>query len=149
MAKIEITENNTFSDNLYYLQTSLGEIFNHADCTLRKNTVGERVKLTVNCPEYYADIIKAEIVDKVAEIIAVKYKYDFFQKALLIGGLSKEEKEILLVSLIAADLDDDKKYSFDRIKTFKNIAVDGIFNFRLKMLKNKWESILTNREVKD
>ena len=142
MAKIEITENNTFSDNLYYLQTSLGEIFNHADCTLRKNTVGERVKLTVNCPEYYADIIKAEIVDKVAEIIAVKYKYDFFQKALLIGGLSKEEKEILLVSLIAADLDDDKKYCFDRLKNCTDIAVDGVYNFRMQALKKKWVDIV-------
>ena len=41
MAKIEITEKNNSGDNLYYLQTSLGEIFNHADCTLRSSAVGD------------------------------------------------------------------------------------------------------------
>lgn len=142
MAKIEITEKNISGDNLYYLQTSLGEIFNHADCTLRSSVVGDRIKLTVNCPEYYADIIKAEIADKVSEIVAVKYKYDFFQKELIVGGLSKEEKEILLVSLIAADLEEDKKYCFDRFKNLTEITVDGVYNFRMQPLKKKWIDIV-------
>ena len=142
MAQIDITEKRVSGENLYYLQTSLGEIFNHADCTLRTIVVGERAKLTVRCPEYYADIIKAEIADKIAEIVAVKYKYDFFKSTLKIGGLSQEEKEILLVSLIAADLDEDKKYCFDRFKNSVDIAVDGVYNFRLQPLKKKWIDIV-------
>ena len=57
--------------------------------------------------------------------------------------MSTVEKEILLTSLIAADLDDDKRYAFDRIKHFRDIAVDGIYNFRLKPLKKKWEDIVS------
>ena len=53
-------------------------------------------------------------------MIAVKYKYDFFKKNVYVNGLSQIDKEILVAGLIAADLDDDKKYSFDRIKTFIN-----------------------------
>ena len=142
MAKIEITEKNCCGDNLYYLQTCLGEIFNHADCTLRSSVVDDRAKLTVNCPEYYADIIKAEVADKVSEIVAVKYKYEFFQKTLLIGGLNEQEKEILLVSLIAADFDEDKKYCFDKFKSYTDIAIDGVYNFRMQPLKKKWLDIV-------
>jgi hypothetical protein len=82
-----------------------------------------------------------EILDKVAEIIAVKYKYDFLKREVKVGGLNSVEKEILLTSLIAADLDDDKKYSFDRLACYDDIAVDGVFNFRLKPLKKKWKDV--------
>jgi hypothetical protein len=57
-------------------------------------------------------------------------------------GLSKEEKEILFAGLIAADLDDDKKYSFERLKLYTDMPIDGIFNFRLSPLKNKWKDIV-------
>ena len=142
MAKIEVSENCVLGDNLVYIQNCLGEIFNHADCTIKNTVINERTKLSVTCPEYYADIIRAEIADKIAEIVAIKYKYDFFKKNLKIGGLSSEEKEILLVSLIAADFEDDKKYCFDRFKGYREIAVDGMYNFRLQPLKRKWKEVV-------
>ena len=141
MTCITITENEFCEDNLTYVQSAAGEIFNHAGCSARLNKKSGRVSLTVNCPEYYADVIRAEIADKVAEIIAIKYKYDYFKKCLRIGGMSNVEKEILYASLIAAVLDDDKKYSFERIKNNREIAIDGIYNFRLKPLKNKWREV--------
>jgi hypothetical protein len=143
MARIEITENQIHGDNLYYVQNSLGEIFNHADCSLQRISCGDRESLLVNCPEYYLDIVKAEICDKVAEIVAIKYKYDYFKANIRLGGLSEGEKEILLVSLIAADLEDDKKYCLDRFKETSNISIDGVYNFRLQLLKKKWEEVVS------
>lgn len=142
MAKIEITESKPSGENLFYLQTCLGEIFNHADCSLKSKSVGERYCLTVTCPEYYEDIIRAEVRDKIAEIIVVKYKYDYFVNNLKIGGLSQEEKEILFVSLIAADFDDDKRYCCEKLKGSDSVAIDGIFNFRLQPLKRKWKEVV-------
>ena len=46
-----------------------------------------------------------------------------------------------MASLIAADLDEDKRYTFEKIKNFEDIAVDGIFNFRLQPLKKKWKEV--------
>lgn len=143
MAKIEISENKIQGDNLFYLQSCLGETFNHADCSLKNISGGGRYALAVNCPEYYSDIIRAEIRDKIAEIIAVKYKYDFFCSNLKIGGLTPEEKEILYVSLIAADLDEDKKYCIEKLKGSDNLAIDGVYNFRLQPLKRKWGEVLS------
>ena len=141
MARIEISENQIHGDNLYYVQNSLGEIFNHADCSLQRVCSGDRESLLVNCPEYYSDIVKAEICDKVSEIVAIKYKYDFFKLNIHLGGLSEAEKEILLVSLIAADLEDDKKYCLERFKQTNKISIDGVYNFRLQLLKKKWQEI--------
>ncbi|MBR2499150.1 MAG: hypothetical protein IKB67_05510 [Clostridia bacterium] len=143
MTNLIITENVSEQENLLYVQSAISEIAVHAGCSVRLNNISERAILTVNYPEQYSDIIKAEIVDKVAEIIAIKYKYDFFKKNLKIAGLSKVEKEILITSLIAADLDDDKKYSFQKIKNDTVIAVDGSFNFKLKALKKKWQDVLS------
>ena len=48
---------------------------------------------------------------------------------------------MLLTLLISADLDDDKKYCAQKLKGFNELSVDGMFNFRLKPLKNKWKEI--------
>ena len=142
MINISITENELSEENLLYVQSAVSEVAFHAGCSISENKNCGRAKLSINCPEYYSDIIRTEIADTVAEIIAIKYKYEFFKKNLHVGGLSKVEKEILFTSLIAADLEDDKKYAYERIKTYQEIAVDGIFNFRLKPLKKKWQDVV-------
>lgn len=156
MSIINLTESDKNQKNLYYLQSSLSELFINTRCSLNNNDGENRAKLLINCPDEYEDIVRAEIIDKVAEIIVIKYKYDFFKKNLSISGLSGLEKEILLASLISADLFDDKRYTIDRLKNQEEIAVDGIFNFRLKPLKHKWEDVssympscFTSKQLKD
>ena len=104
-------------------------------------SLSNRAILSVDCPDEYEDILRLEMCDRVAEIVVIRYKYDYFKKAIKISGLSSEEKEILYTSLIAADLEDDKKYTFDRIKKSKELTIDGIFNFRLSALQKKWADV--------
>lgn len=142
MISISITENQLNEENLLYVQSAVSEVAFHAGCTVKEQKISDRAKLVINCPEYYSDIIQTEIADTVAEIIAIKYKYEFFKKNLHVGGLSRVEKEILYTSLIAADLEDDKKYAYEKIKAYREIAVDGIYNFRLQALKKKWQDVV-------
>ncbi len=142
MTTISVTENGQNENNLYYVQSALSEVFAHAGCSVRNSSCDKRCVLTVNCPSEYKDIIRVELSDKIAEVIAIKYKNDFFKRNLGIEGLSKTEKEILIASLIAADLEEDKKYAFDRVKTYDEIAIDGVFNFKLQPLKKKWIDII-------
>ena len=141
MTSIVISERDCNEQNLMYIQNSIGELLSYADCSLVNKRVDKRAVLSMNCPEYYADIIKTELADKVAEIISIKYKYDYFKKSIYVNGLSSTEKEILFTSLIAADLEDDKKYAFEKVKKYSDIAIDGIYNFMLKPLKKKWLDI--------
>ncbi len=143
MITIKISEKEYNEENLLYVQSTISEFLSHAGCTVRMDKCSDRCVLTLNCSDCYGEIMCCEIADKVAEIIAIKYKYDFLKKNLTLGGLSEREKEILITSLIAADLDDDKKYAFDRIKGYKELAVDGVFYFRLKPLKKKWQDVIS------
>ena len=142
MTRITVTENGENQNNLLYVQNSLAEIFSHANCSVKISCDRIRSVLSIDCPEEYKDILRVEVADKVAEVIAIKYKNDFFKKNILLQGLSQIEKELLVASLIAADLDDDKKYTFQRLKNDQNIAIDGAFNFKLKPLKKKWGDIV-------
>lgn len=156
MTKMCITEKIDAISNLLYIQSALSELFKSADCSVQLKELEFRSELDITCPEYFFDIIKAEVKDKVAEIIVIKYKYDFFKKSIFISGLSEVDKEILYASLIAADLDDDKRYVFEKLKSFSDIAIDGVFNFRLAPLKKKWVEVASymppsfiNSQLKD
>ena len=103
----------------------------------------DRITLSLTCPEHYHQIVKAEIIERVAEIIAISYKYEFFKNNLSVSGLNSTEREILLASLISADLEEDKKYALDRLKNQTEFVIDGFFSFRLKPLKAKWQDIVS------
>lgn len=141
MTSIIISEKDYNQNNLFYIQSSIGDLLSHADCSITPSKMDGRVALLINCPEYYIDIIRTEIADKVAEILVIKYKYEYLKKQVAVCGLSSIEREILLTSLIAADLDDDKKFAFDRLKSDNNICIDGIYNFKLSCLRKKWQDI--------
>lgn len=142
MAKIKVSESINKVDNLYYIQSSLGEVLKSSECKLSQLSLDDRVVLTVEFPDYYKDIIKTEIYDKIAEVVAIKYKYDFFKSEIKLSGLSKDQKEIMFTGLIAADFNEDKRYSYERIKDNEEIAIDGMFNFKLNPLKRKWKDVV-------
>lgn len=138
---INVSDSENSANNILYLQSSLGEILSNANCNLTRYENSSRSGLKLNCPEHYGDIIKTEVCDKVAEIVAINYKYNFFKNNIKVSGLNQLEKEILYASLIAADLPEDKRYCFEKYKDLEEIAVDGVFNFRLIPLKKKWNEI--------
>lgn len=139
--RITVTEKDCNLKNLYYIQTTLAELFKGAKCSVNISTAGSRNLLSIDCPEEYYEIVKAETADKVAEVIAVGYKYVFFKDSVRLAGLSSAEYELLLAGLISADFDEDKKYIFDRVKGQGEIATDGVYYFRLKPLIAKWRDI--------
>ncbi len=156
MTILNITEKRINESNLRYVISSLSDFAKSAGCEFDISSLEQRSVLTVKCPEYFQEIIKTETLIKVAEVIVVNYKYNFFNKEVAASGLSKTFREILLVALIAADLDEDKKYCYEKIKDLDELAIDGIYNFRLKPLRKKWREIseyvpsaFFNSELKD
>ncbi len=122
MATITVSESQQNFNNLFYLQNSLAQLFCREDCSSRQQTLGDRTQLIVSFPDCYEEIISTEIIDIISEIIAINYKYKFFKNKVRVAGLSSLEKEILLTSLIAADLFEDKRYAFERFKGQKEIS---------------------------
>ncbi len=143
MAKITVTEKQENISNLFYVQSSLSEVLSQAGCTPKSKTLGSRTVLDLTIPDYYAEIVKTEVLDRLAEIVAINYKYKYFKKEIKVKGLNQDENELLLASLISADLEEDKKYVYDKLKTFDEIPLDGVYNFRLQPLKRKWSDIVS------
>lgn len=143
MTTIVLTEKERDDGNLLYVKSTLSELFNNSGCGVRFDLNSGRAQLTVSIPEPYAEIIGAEVYDKLAEVIAIKYKYDYFNSSIHLAAMNKTERELLLTGLISADLSDDKKYAYNHLKGERELAVDGAFNFRLIPLKKKWQEIVS------
>lgn len=156
MTKITLYDSDCRINNLLYIKNSLSELFSHAGATAETSSADKRAKLSVEFPDYYEDIVRAEISDRLGEVIAVNYKYEYFKSLIKVSGLTATENEILLASLIAADLPEDAGYAAERFKDVRDTAIDGIFNFRLQPLKKKWKDVASympdvfmNSQLKD
>ena len=141
MKKIQITDAIGEEKGISYISSSMLELVNDFGGEIRLKKTDARLLLTIDCPDNYYDLYKSELEDKICDVIAVKYKYFFLKKYLRTIGLSSYENEILHVAIISADIDDDRRYVLRKLGAFKNFDIDGIFNFRLQLLKNKWKEV--------
>lgn len=101
----------------------------------------ERAAVRVRTGEdnrWAADCIR----ERVAEVIAIGYKYRFLAPRLN-ACLSQKERRLLCAALIAADLEGDKAYIRRKTEYMADYCIDGIYTFRLALLRAKWEKILS------
>ncbi|MBO5712962.1 MAG: hypothetical protein J6R88_02005 [Clostridia bacterium] len=143
MSELIITESSLRKSNLTYLYSALSEIINQVDARVDIKNGKNRTELKISIPDEYKNVFLTETEDKIADVIVINYKYKHFKKNISISGLSSAEKELLYVALISADFDDDKKYVIKKLRAFKEYTIDGIYNFRLKPLKEKWNEIIS------
>ncbi|MDD7214051.1 MAG: hypothetical protein PUH90_01960 [Clostridia bacterium] len=142
MREIKVTESASRLKDIDYVARGVSGAINDLCGVAHTEKFGDRAIFTVKCAAEYADYFKAEIEDRIADVIAVKYKYAYFKKFVRSIGLNDFETELLRAALISADLDEDKKYIVRRIRGYEEYAVDGIYNFRLEPLKRKWSDIV-------
>ncbi len=141
MRELIITESSQRFQNLIYLQSALSDIIEQI--SLKSNLVNynNRSEYRITVPDEYLEIFLLELRDKLADVVAINYKHNYFKKNIKFAGLSNLESELLLTALISADIDEDKKYIIKKLKTFDEFSLDGIYNFRMKPLKEKWREI--------
>ena len=155
MGYLYVSENYENSNNIIYIRENLSPtIFKQVEHCVSANKF--RVLLSFLQTNDLPAFVNDEIIDKIADVIAIAYKYQFFAKRLKFSSLNSIDRDLLITSLISADLMDDKRYIRSKIDKISQTAIDGVFNFRLKPLKRKWEEIcsyvpefFTARELKD
>lgn len=137
------------NDGVLYIRDNLCELFFNVEKS-KILACDKRVALEINFDRELLRPIFEDLCDKIADVIAIGYKYDFFSDKIKGVGLSKNHRELLITALIAADLQEDKRYIRARIKKcsiqsrFEKdfcLAIDGFYNFRLTALKNKWAEV--------
>lgn len=142
MSEIKISESSLKNKNILYLYKTLGDLAIQLNAKVDVKNGKNRCEYRIEVPKEHKDLFLVELEDKMADIIAVNYKYAYFKKNIKLGGLKQIEKELLLTALISADIVEDKKYVIRRLKCFDEYSIDGIFHFRMKPLKEKWEEIV-------
>lgn len=143
MSQIKITESSLKSKNVIYIYEMLSQITRELGCLCDLRGGKNRYELLLDVPSSYLELVVNEIEESISDVICVNYKYSFFKKNINLSGLDEIEGELLLTSLISADIEEDKKYVIKKLREFKEYALDGIFNFRLKALKEKWYDIVS------
>ena len=142
MVNITVSEKN---ENNRYVAYVYGSLYSHLEACGAKAELSfdaDRTNLNITADKRFDPYIRRFVEEKLAEVIAVGYKYTMFKKQVRPAGLGAEDLEILLAALIAADFREDKNYIFTRIKEMKVYSVDGFYAFRLKMLREKWQSVI-------
>lgn len=142
MREIKVTESGDGADNIGYVGRGLAGFLSDFDGDAKVSLGDKRSTLTLRINKEYGDVFRGEVEDRIADVIAVRYKYSYFRKYVRFDGLGEFESELLRAALIAADLDEDKKYIIRRLRNFDEYAIDGIYNFRLAPLKRKWNDIV-------
>ena len=90
----------------------------------------------------YCPYVRKFTEEHIADIIAIGYKYAYFDKRLALPLLSKSERRVLLTALVAADYAEDRAFVVRRLRGFENYCIDGLFHFRLQELQKRWEEII-------
>ena len=143
MSELKITEATARSKNVLYIYDMISAVIKQLGCVSDLRGGKNRYELIIDVPSSYKDLLVSEVEDKISDVISVNYKYSFFNKNVNSSGLSAVERELLLTALISADIDEDKKYVVKKLKNYSEYTLDGIFNFRLKALKEKWADIIS------
>ena len=137
-----VSERESNARYIAYIYTSLMPLAEACGAKSAISFDGERIALRLSAEEKYEPCLRRAAEEKLAEVVAIGYKYELFRRALHPAGLNKEEKEILLAALIAADFLDDKRYVFTRLHGDRVYTLDGFCLFRLAALKKKWEQVI-------
>lgn len=129
--------------NLDYIVNASIEPLRKLGAVINFEKTSDRAVLNINLPDEYARLFEQIVADKIADVIAVNYKYEYFKKHIRTVGVDDLDYEMLIAAIISADLDDDKAYILNSAISPQDFSIDGFFNFRLRPLKEKWAEIVT------
>ena len=142
MEEITITQNGFDGVYTSYLFGKVRERFSFLPATIDMERDGDFTEIAVKTERAYCPYVRRFVEENVADVIAVGYKYAYFEKRLCLPLLTASEKRLLITALVAADFQDDRAYVARRLCGFESYSLDGVFHFRLQELKRRWEGVV-------
>ena len=114
--------------------------FSANDCSLLEK--GEYETLSFRTDETLCPYLRRYAEENIADVIAIGYKYEYFDRRLSLPLLTEKQKKLLCIALVAADFEEDKEYALKRLRHDGQYSIDGVFNFRLTELKRRWDGVI-------
>lgn len=142
MEEITITQNGF--DGLYmsYLYGKVKERFSFLPSTCDLQRKGDCCRLQFITERAYCPYVRKFAEEHMSDVIAIGYKYEYFNRRLPLPMLSKPLRRVLLTALVAADYQEDRAYIAKRLRGYSQYCLDGVFHFRLQELKKRWDGIV-------
>ena len=139
--EITITQNGFNGFYMSYLYGKVRERFSFlpAVCDMQKE--GDCTRIAFKTERAYCPYVRRFTEENIADVIAVGYKYGYLNERITLPLLDKRQKRLLITSLVAADLQEDRAFVARRISGFERYCLDGVYHFRLRELKERWEEI--------
>lgn len=130
-------------DGLYmsYLFGKVRERFSFLPSTCGMEKTGDHTEIAFKTEREYCPYVRKYAEGHIADVLAIGYKYAFFERRLPLPLLSPLKKRLLLTALVAADYRDDRLHIMRRIRGFEQYCLDGLFHFRLQDMQKRWEEI--------
>ncbi len=139
--EITITQNGFDGRYMSYLYGKVRERFSFLPATCDMEREGDCTEIAFKTERAYCPYVRKFTEEHITDVIAIGYKYAFFEKRLPLPLLSEGRKRLLLTALVAADYKEDRAYILRRIRGFTKYCIDGVFHFRLQQLQRRWEEI--------
>ena len=141
MEEITITQSGFDNRYMSYLYAKVRERFSFLPAVCELERRGESSEIAFKTEREYCPYVRRFTEENIADVIAVGYKYAFFEKRLTLPLLNKRQKRLLFTALVAADYKEDKAHALRRVCGFEKYSLDGVYHFRLQRLKQRWEEI--------
>ena len=125
-----------------YLYGKVRERFSFLPSVCDMERKGDHTEIAFKTEREYCPYVRKYAEEHIADVIAIGYKYAYFDKRLALPLLTKMQRRILITALVAADYKDDRQYVARRLRGYESYCLDGVFHFRLRELIKRWDEIV-------
>ena len=139
--EITITQNGFDGRYMSYLYAKVRERFSFLPAVCDITTQGDLSEIDFKTEQAYCPYVRRFAEENMADVIAIGYKYAYFDKNLKLPLLTQEQKRLLCTALVSADLKEDRTYAFRKLHGAKKYSLDGVYHFRLRELTRRWKDV--------
>ena len=101
------------------------------------------VDVLVAVPDIYKDEIREYIIDIIVNIYTTTYKFDYLMRNFNFEVTDDLNMKAFVKALMVFDLETDRKIVIQKVCNNDNrIVVESFFNFRLGILKTRWDDLV-------
>ena len=140
--EITIVQNGFDSLYMSYLFGKVKQRFSFLPARFEFEEKGEYTQIACQTERAYCPYVRRYAEENIADVVAVGYKYAYFEKRLALPLLNEEQKRLLITALVAADLKEDRAHILRKVHGAETYCLDGVYHFRLQQLKRRWQDIV-------
>lgn len=140
MYQLTVSVNERYADWLYSIEDIMRNKLESCSAVSAVDRSGKRFYCCFGCEEENRMRMIDAIKECLVEMYAVVIKFDFIKRNLFLC-LSELRYEMLLHTLVAFDRENEHKILRKKLVVSDGMALDGVFDFMLGELKERWLEI--------